>query len=283
MSGGKITSDKGYTGSVVGQVYSGTTISITHCYWTSDVGCDKACGSGSPTIDNETKQVILNTTTVNSLNSYSSSWSKWLLNTNNKTVTFKVNSGNGFSLYSRLILLPSPVGSENHNFSSSLGCTSSWFEDEDCTKEFTGSSVEAETTLYGRWSYVLTFDPTGGVVTTSSKSVVYGQKYGELPSASRTGHTFNGWFTEAIDGEKITAEDTITRGFDNTLYAQWIANNYTVTLNVNGGDALPTNEFIVTYNKPYNCLPNASKTGHIFIGWSQKSQMKELRSQVKPL
>ena len=142
VSGGKITSNKqGYIGSVVG--YVSPTTNISHCYWTSDVGNYKACGDGSPTIDNETKDFSLSTTTVNSLNSYNSSWSKWLLNTNNKSATFKVNSGKGFSLSSQLILLPNFAESENHNFSG-------WFEDEECTKEFTGSSVEADTILYGR-------------------------------------------------------------------------------------------------------------------------------------
>ena len=117
------------------------------------------------------------------------------------------------------------------------------------------------------WSYVLTFD--FGNDTTSSKSVVYGQKYGELPSATRTGYTFTGWFTEKEEGkgEKVTESGIVTKGFDHTLYAHWTANNYTVTLNVNGGDALPTSEFTVTYDQPYNCLPNATRTGHTFIGW----------------
>ena len=81
VSDGKITSnkqDKCYIGSVA-EFASSTATAITHCYWSSDVGCDKACGSGSPTIDNETKQIKLNTTTVDSLNSYNSSWNKWFM------------------------------------------------------------------------------------------------------------------------------------------------------------------------------------------------------------
>ena len=203
VSCGKITSNKqGYIGGVAGYAYSSAT--ITHCYWSSDDGYNKVCGSGSPTIDNETKQVSLNTTTMNYLNNFNSLWNKWLLNTNSKTVTFKVNNGRGFNLSSQLILLPSLAESENHTFSD-------WFEDEDCTKKFTGSSVEAETTLYGGWSYVLTFDPTGGVATTTSKNVVYGQKYGELPEPSnRTGHTFTGWFTEKEEGKEVKRSRKMT-------------------------------------------------------------------------
>ena len=71
---------------------------------------------------------------MDSLNSYNNSWSKWLLNTNNKSVTFKVNNGKGFDLSTQLVLLPSLAESENHIFSG-------WFEDEDCTKEFNNTFV----------------------------------------------------------------------------------------------------------------------------------------------
>ena len=135
-------------------------------------------------------------------------------------------------------------------------------------KSSQNASVEAEITLYGRWRYVLTFDSTGGVATTSSKSVVYGQKYGALPNANRTGYIIY-WMVhrERQGKEKVTENDTVTKGFDYTLYAHWISNNYTVTLNVNGGDTLLISEFAVTYDQPYNCLPNATRTGHTFIGW----------------
>ena len=44
VSGGKITSKgSGYIGSVVGKIDSEATTRITHCYWSSDVGCGKAC------------------------------------------------------------------------------------------------------------------------------------------------------------------------------------------------------------------------------------------------
>ena len=73
---------------------------------------------------------------------------------------------------------------------------------------------------------------------------------------------------ERKGGIEVTNKTTTNITADNhTLYVQWTANNYTVTLNVNGGDALPVNEFIVTYDQPYNCLPSASRTGHTFIGW----------------
>ena len=80
VSGGKITSNKAsnYNGSIFGYIYSSTT--IKHCYWSSD-GCGNAYGynNSAVDIDSETKQASLNTTIMDNLNSYNSSWDKWLM------------------------------------------------------------------------------------------------------------------------------------------------------------------------------------------------------------
>ena len=41
--------------------------------------------------------------------------------------------------------------------------------------------------------YIVTFDPNGGTVDTTSKEVTYGDPYGELPVPTREGYTFVGW------------------------------------------------------------------------------------------
>ena len=132
VSGGRIVSNEERNkGSIFGSIYSNSdaNVNITHSYWTSDVNCTKVCDQGSPSTDSETSQVSLNTSTVDTLNSYNTSWNKWLLNTNNKSVTFKVNSGKGFSFSSQLILLPDFTGDgESHNFSG-------WFEDNNYTSK----------------------------------------------------------------------------------------------------------------------------------------------------
>ena len=47
-------------------------------------------------------------------------------------------------------------------------------------------------------SYTLTLDPNGGSVSTTSKTVTYDSTYGELPTPTRTGYTFNGWYGSNI-------------------------------------------------------------------------------------
>ena len=45
-------------------------------------------------------------------------------------------------------------------------------------------------------TYTLTFNPNGGSVSTATKNVTYGSTYGDLPTSTRTGYTFNGWYNK---------------------------------------------------------------------------------------
>ena len=114
----------------------------------------------------------------------------------------------------------------------------------------------------------MTFDSAGGAATTSSKNVVYGQKYGELPSTNRTGYTFTGWFTEkdAGKGEKVMEDDTVAKGFDHTLYAHWIINNYTLTFDFGNGTVT---EIIYKYNDTINYPIVSEREGFVFNGWDK--------------
>ena len=260
---GKITSSTGSdnVGSVAGLAGSGTT--ITHCYWTTDVGDFNASGGRSSSVDPESKQISLNETIVDNLNSYNNSWNKWLFNINNSSVSFKVNNGNGFNLSSQLVLLPDLAESEGHSFSG-------WFEDKGWSKEFKNTSIEADTILYGRWASVVTFDPTGGaVVGQASKFVMPGKKYGELPTANRTGYTFVGWYTEKEAGENITENDVVKEEFDHTLYAQWVINNYTTTFAYGNGTNITTE---LKYNETIDYPENPIREGYNFTGWAPKPE-----------
>ena len=65
----------------------------------------------------------------------------------------------------------------------------------------------------------LTFNPNGGTVTTKTKNVKVKAKAGTLPSPSRKGYTFTGWYTAKSGGTKVTAETKISKS--QTLYAHW--------------------------------------------------------------
>lgn len=97
--------------------------------------------------------------------------------------------------------------------------------------------VAADHVLYDRWkanTYKIDFNANGGNVLNNNKTVTYDSAYGELPTPTRTGYTFNGWFTEQNGGTQIKSDTKVTVASNQTLYAQWKADNHTVAIK---GDA----------------------------------------------
>ena len=57
---------------------------------------------------------------------------------------------------------------------------------------------------------------------TENKRLVLGEKYGVLPTPEYAGYTFDGWYTDPVDGTLVTA-DSIFNG-TSKLYAHWAPN-----------------------------------------------------------
>lgn len=80
-------------------------------------------------------------------------------------------------------------------------------------------------TLYARWTpntFTVTFDANGGgTPSPANKLVTYDSTYGELPTVTREGYDFKGWFMAASGGTETTADTTVNTASDHTLYAQW--------------------------------------------------------------
>lgn len=51
--------------------------------------------------------------------------------------------------------------------------------------------------------------------------VTNGGTYGNLPTPTREGYTFDGWYTSAHDGIQVTSTTTVSLANDQTLYAHW--------------------------------------------------------------
>lgn len=125
-------------------------------------------------------------------------------------------------------------------------------------------------------SYLVTFDPNGGRVSPASTAVTIGKKYGTLPTPTRTGYDFDGWYTEKIGGEdkKVTETTTVGTNPPTTLYAHWTAKKCLVALDANGGKINTTSGQVntktdtVTYGSKYYSLPTPTRTGgYSFDGW----------------
>ena len=73
----------------------------------------------------------------------------------------------------------------------------------------------------GNPEITVTFDPNGGSVSPTSKTITKGMSYGILPIPTKTNYTFEGWYTEASGGSKVTSSTTVTATANHTLYAHW--------------------------------------------------------------
>lgn len=234
---------------------------ITHCFWTNYNGNENTeiwYTNDFNTPTSSGKISTLNVSFVNELIEYSESyeWNKWLLNDEGKNVTFRINGGKGFSVSTQLILLPDLADSEGLTFSG-------WFSDESCSVLYKSVTVEEDMTLYGGWKFTVTFNPKEGTVSPETKSVTFGNLYGELPKAVKEGSEFVVW-SSADTGTDIYNHTTVTLRHSHVLDANW--NTSSVFFDPTGGNS-DTSSKGVTMGREYGTLPIPERTGYDFDGW----------------
>ncbi len=148
-------------------------------------------------------------------------------------------------------------------------------------------TTDADHTITANWTatpYAVTLNAGDGTIDagddgwaragdnkTATKDITYDSDYGTLPTASRTGYTFDGWFTEATGGTKITDTTKMQTASAQSLYAHWTANNYTIHFDANGGTGEMA-DLPMTYGTPANLTANAfSRTGYKFVKWTSNA------------
>ena len=175
---------------------------------------------------------------------------------------------------STLGTLPTPTRAADAQYTYTF---KGWF-----TAATGGTQISASTTVtgnviyYAQWtanirSYTATFNGNGGgTPSPSTITKTYGSELGTLPTCSRTGYTFLGWYTASSGGTKISSTTKITSTV--TYYAQWSINSYTLTYDVNGGNAVSPVSKSVQYGSAYGTLPTPTRAStaqysYTFAGW----------------
>ncbi len=120
-------------------------------------------------------------------------------------------------------------------------------------------------TVKATWTantYMVSFDANGGSCTPASKSVTYASTYGDLPTPTREGYTFTGWY----DGEtKVEDTTTYQTAGDKTLTARWSADAYTVTYYVDNSKVTEQGYTYGASITPYVF----QKSGYTVSAWKQ--------------
>ena len=93
-------------------------------------------------------------------------------------------------------------------------------------------------------SCIITLNPMGGSVYPESVSAKRYSTYGYLPTPTREGYDFDGWYTEPWGGYYINSTYKLYWNHDHTLFAHWTQNakTYTIDYYANGGGGAPASQ-----------------------------------------
>ena len=149
-----------------------------------------------------------------------------------------------------------------------------WFDANDNKVESGVWNFDDDITLTPKFEAgknTITLDVDGGTVDSETLTVYYGKEY-TLPTPTKTGHKFLGWYD--ADDNKVTSGYWYGE-IDTTLKAKWEVKSYTlklddaiatltVTWNYNYGSNYTTDTLYSGSTLSYKTL---TRTGYIFMGW----------------
>lgn len=202
--------------------------------------------------------------------SYTANW-----NINQYTVTFHTNGGTAKSGSGASFATQNVNYGENAVVSTEIEKTGytfdGWYLDSGFNNIFLHTPITSNIHLYAKWSidtYTITLNLNGGTISGSNTLNYQYQEDISLPTPTRTGFTFGGWYTNSA----CTTANTYTKMPANNinLYAKWTGIYYTVTFSVDSNKATSAapasqNVFYQTYaTDPGNPTP---KAGYTFTGW----------------
>ena len=183
------------------------------------------------------------------------------------TITYDINTGNALETNTQIVtygesftmVTPTKTG---YKF---LG----WYNGENLIKDGTWN-ITSNVTLKASWeilSYSITYIGVEGADNSAnSLTYTYNEATITLQDPTKTGYTFLGWTTTEvlIPTKNLTI---VHNSIGNKEFvANWQANTYTITYDVNTGNALDSNTQSVTYNSVFTLI-FPTKTEYTFEGW----------------
>lgn len=224
---------------------------------------------------------VYTNTKADKVDAYQTLYAQW--RAKQITVSFDTNQGSGSSVPDSVNAITVTYGRTYANLPTTgrAGYTfDGWYtEATGGTKVETTTKVtkEEEHTLYAHWTankFQVLFDQVGGTfpdgTTTMNIDQTYDNTY-KLPEApTRTGYTFDGWYTDRSGGTKIEDTTQVTRAGYHCLSAHWKANKYTVTFDAQGGtfsDNSAIQTYDLYYDQAYWVPQDLTKRGYVFDGW----------------
>ena len=124
-------------------------------------------------------------------------------------------------------------------------------------------------TFYAKWekqpTYSITYMLNGGVNPSNAPVEYTKEQEISLPTATRNGYAFEGWYKENTFENKVTKIEKGSTG-NKTFYAKWNIINYSISYILNGGKN--PNNIAKSYTIESSVsLPTPNRNGYTFEGW----------------
>lgn len=126
--------------------------------------------------------------------------------------------------------------------------------------------TEAEFADYLKGVVKIIFDANGGTVSEAYKTAFFGGSIGALPEPDRDYYNFDGWYTDPVEGTKVTASTAVTSSADMTLYAHWVDKDVSDWIGVSD---LPENAQVVDSKWTYTLRSYKESASSSLPGWTQ--------------
>ncbi len=118
--------------------------------------------------------------------------------------------------------------------------------------------------------YRVTLNVNDGTIGENVTDYTYGTAV-TLPVPTKNGYKFEGWYDNAeFTGVAVTEISAAATG-DKTYYAKWVAEQYTITFNTDGGAFVETPISSYIYGTTAT-LPVPTKNGYKFEGWYDNAE-----------
>ena len=126
----------------------------------------------------------------------------------------------------------------------------------------------------------IVFAPNGGRVSSGSKTVICGKTYGTLPTPTRRGYTFAGWYTAKSGGSRIGSSSVVRTTRNQTLYARWKLVKYKIQYRLGKGTNSRSNPAGYTVRSRTIVLKNPVRKGYTFKGWYSDPKFKKKVTKI---
>lgn len=169
-----------------------------------------------------------------------------------------------------------------------------WAESQSATPQevayYPGASYAAPSAnliLYAVWVAdvgVIVYNPMGGTMQETVKTVEVGSAYGELPIPTLNGWTFTGWFTAETGGAQVTSATVMQSAGNVVIYARWAGPSMTsyVFFDPNGGTAAEhaLDPRTVTEGDAIGTLPTVIRANWTFARWKNAATGAEITAST---